>query len=88
MRVLTKWATGNPPCAGWWLSEWDDVTPGMFIYWSGKDWRAHKGALFPLMDQHRKWRGLAFNPDTVIMAKLFCDDNVVRVLPVIQEFTL
>ena len=64
MRVLTDWATGAPPCAGWWLSEWDDVTPGMFIYWSGKDWRAHRGALFPLMDQHRKWRGLAFDPES------------------------
>ena len=83
MKVLTDWATGHPPCVGWWLSEWDDVTPGMFIYWSGKDWRSHKGSLFPLMDQHRKWRGLAFNPESARYVMRWQDLTLE-----IEEFTL
>ena len=87
MKVLTDWATGAPPCKGWWLSRIhkDEFGGPSLYYWDGKQWSYKNGFVASVQD--REWCGLAFNPDTVIMAKLFCDDNVVRVLPVIQEFT-
>ena len=80
MKVLTDWRKGPPPREGWWLvkDEISDLPFGFFHYYT-------KSGFWP---DGYYWCGLAFNPDTVIMAKLFCDDNVVRVLPVIQEFTL
>ena len=83
MRVLTNWATGNPPCAGWWLSrihENEFSSPSLY-YWDGKQWSYKNGFVASVQD--REWCGLAFNPKSAQYVMRWQDLTLE-----IEEFTL
>ena len=65
MRVLTDWATGAPPCVGWWLirPETSD-TGGSLRYWTGEAWKYSVKDTWSFGVGCIEWRGLAFDPES------------------------
>ena len=87
MKVLTDWATGAPPCKGYWLicDYPADNFFGFFAYWENHQWYVTKTAPHPMMQQVWNWRGLAFNPESVYEWPLYGKADTVLL---IEEFTL
>ena len=58
MKVLTDWATGKPPCEGYWLTRCGSYDTPHLVYWHGAFWDDD----MPVCDT--EWCGLAFNPES------------------------
>ena len=88
MKVLTDWATGAPPCKGWWLSrlsKHEFCGPALF-YWTGDRWLYKSGHEATYQD--REWRGLAFNPESATRQVVYSVFSKCMVSAlVIEEFT-
>ena len=85
MRVLTDWATGKPPCKGWWLSchETEQIE-GVLRYFDGKRWCFLDDVTLQSVLQNFHWRGLAFNPESASATLCAWND---RPAILIEEFT-
>ena len=84
MRVLTDWATGAPPCVGWWLirPETSD-TGGSLRYWTGEAWKYSVKDTWSFGVGCIEWRGLAFDPESARYVMRYQDLSIE-----IEEFTL
>ena len=84
MRVLTDWATGAPPCVGWWLirPETSDAG-GSLRYWTGEAWKYSVKDTWSFGVGCIEWCGLAFNPESARYVMRWQDLTLE-----IEEFTL
>ena len=85
MKVLTDWATGKPPCKGWWLirPETSD-TGGSLRYWTGEAWKYSVKDTWSFANNCIEWRGLAFNPESACTTLCAWNDQPAIL---IEEFT-
>ena len=79
MKVLTDWATGKPPCEGYWLTRCGSYDTPHLVYWHGAFWDDD----MPVCDT--EWCGLAFDPESAYEWCNYYDNGSVLI---IEEFTL
>ena len=81
MKIFSDWATGKPPCAGYWLTRPDKSWNPLLIEWNGETWITEFGQ--EMVYQDREWCGLAFNPESARYVMRWQDLTLE-----IEEFTL